>query len=886
MNSKINQFSIENQELRARLAEAEDTLRAIRNGEIDALVVKGNEGDQVFTLEGADFLYRQLIEEMREGALIVNAEGIVLYANRRFAEFLKIPLEELIGSMVADWFETVSKEALADLLSIGEAGRAELQLASRDGSNLAIQLSVNRQVITGQPYFLCLVAIDLTEINARKQQEADLLKEQLRVANQFRRELLSVVEDQKIAQSLLAKNQKLTQDIIDGSPSLIYSLDLAGNFTLVNQSLLTLFNIQRDQLIGRGRERILPQAIARLHRNHDLQVVKNGTGVELEEENIQTDGTHVYLSQKFPLFAVDGKIEGICGISTDITARKQMENSLRERTQAVEQSPNAIYITDLEGNIEWVNSGFIKMSGYTLEEVKGHNPSLLQSGNTPGTTFVQMWAQLLKGEEWRGELYNRRKDGTEYIEATMISPVRDALGKIISYMAIQENITEQKRAEARIEQLAHFDQLTGLPNRSQLIERFKFALSMTQRDNKQLSVMFLDLDRFKEVNDTLGHSLGDLLLIEIARRLKAALRDEDIVARLGGDEFILILPATDEHGAAQVARKLLGEIAQPCLLDGHEVISTPSIGIAIYPHDGNDFDSLSKCADTAMYRVKQEGRHNYCFFTAEMQAHATRTSLLGNALRFALSRGEFVLHYQPQVLMNGRVAGAEALLRWQHPELGLISPAEFIPIAEDSGLIIPIGEWVLRTAVHQLKAWQAAGMPPFLMAVNLSAVQFRQVGLTELVTGILDEAQLPHQYLELELTEAVAMSNPEAAMAVMNRLYEQGIRMSIDDFGTGYSSLSYLKRFKVYKLKIDQSFVRDISEDTDDKAIVTAVINLAKSLGLKTIAEGVETAEQLAFLRHQGCDEIQGYYFSRPLPAGDFENYIKKNLIKDQSIHD
>ena len=342
-------------------------------------------------------------------------------------------------------------------------------------------------------------------------------------------------------------------------------------------------------------------------------------------------------------------------------------------------------------------------------------------------------------------------------------------------------------------------------------------------------MIFLDLDHFKDINDTLGHTIGDQLLVEVATRLKTTLREEDTISRQGGDEFVLILPGTDEKGAAHVATKLMDLISKPCQIEQHELAATCSIGIAIYPYDGEDFETLSKNADAAMYRVKQTGRNAFRFFTPEMQAHSARALQLGNALRQALPRGQLQLHYQPQILIqDGHVTGAEALLRWQHPELGAISPAEFIPIAEDSGQIIQIGEWVLRTAIKQLKDWMDGGLPPIVMAVNLSAAQFRQPNLPELVTGILDEVGLPHKYLELELTEAVAMDEPQTAIAVMDKLHALGIRMSIDDFGTGYSSLSYLKRFKVYKLKIDQSFVDDITDDPDDKAIVAAIINMAR----------------------------------------------------------
>ena len=432
---------------------------------------------------------------------------------------------------------------------------------------------------------------------------------------------------------------------------------------------------------------------------------------------------------------------------------------------------------------------------------------------------------------------------------------------------------------ARIQYLAHFDMLTGLPNRTELNDHSNIAFSHAKRSHENLAIMFLDLDYFKDINDTLGHSVGDALLITLSARIKLALREEDTVSRLGGDEFIFLLPGANATGAAQVAQKMLDHISEPYQIGLHELSITASIGIAIYPDDGNDREMLSKNADVAMYRAKNEGRNGYRFFTQEMQILLSRNMQLLTALRNALKLDQLQVYYQPQISMqNGKLVGMEALLRWQHPEFGAVPPSEFIPIAESSGLILSIGEWVLRTAVKQAKTWQEAGLAHIVLAVNLSAVQFRHLDLPDLVSRVLNETELSPEYLELELTESTTMQDPPGAIAVMNNLHQRGVRMSIDDFGTGYSSLSYLKKFKVYKLKIDQSFVRDISTDPEDKAIVVAIISLATSLGMQTIAEGVETIEQFNFLRENGCNEVQGFYYSKPLPAEKFELFVRNAM--------
>jgi diguanylate cyclase (GGDEF)-like protein/PAS domain S-box-containing protein len=670
--------------------------------------------------------------------------------------------------------------------------------------------------------------------------------------------------------------EKKFRTLAEHTPDLIVRIDRNMNIVYINKSVENLFEILSEEFIGQPVSRLEDMSVGCLCSTFIHKLFENGKEIRTEFE-IQTHSGLIWIDSTFlPEYDEKGEIEYVLKVSTNITKRKEAEKELIKLSQAVEQSPNTIIITDLEGNIEYTNATFTQTSGYTQAEVIGKNPRFIHAGKTAKITYDAMWADIANGKTWYGEFINRRKDGTEYIEAVKTSPIFQADGSITNYMMIKDDITEKKRVEERIHYLANFDLLTGLPNRVQLEERITYSINVAKRHNGELAVMFLDIDHFKDINDTLGHHIGDVLLMELAKRFQEILREEDTVSRLGGDEFIFMVSHTNAQTIIHVVQKLLDSIAQPFTIESNELTVTASIGIAIYPVDGTDQETLSKNADTAMYRAKKEGRNGYCFFTQEMQENSVRNLQLSNALYRALERDQLYVVYQPQLTSDGkRIIGAEALLRWTHPELGNIPPVEFIPLAEDIGLILPIGEWVLRTAVKQAKIWMESGLSPMIVAVNLSAVQFRHSRLPELVTTILNEEGLPPEYLEIELTEAVAMYNPQSAYAVMDNLHERGIRMSIDDFGTGYSSLSYLKKFKVYKLKIDQSFVRDISIDVEDKAIVKAIIMMAHSLGLQTIAEGVETEEQLSYLREQGCDEIQGYYYSKPLRAEEFEVFVR-----------
>jgi diguanylate cyclase (GGDEF)-like protein/PAS domain S-box-containing protein len=561
------------------------------------------------------------------------------------------------------------------------------------------------------------------------------------------------------------------------------------------------------------------------------------------------------------------------------TRRQRAEEDLRESEQRlrtiIETEPECIKVIGLQGELMDINATGLKLLEVSSLEEARQNSLLDFIPPEFHENLETLRRQVMQGQNAIAEFEIVGLKGTRRQVETHAAPLRDAKGNITALLGITRDITERRRNEARIQYLANYDVLTGLPNRAQLDEHLRYALSLAKRSNGHLALMFLDLDRFKEINDSLGHGTGDALLVMVAKRLQSLLREEDTISRLGGDEFIAMLPGSDAQGAAQVAQKILDIVATPYQIERYELSVTVSIGIAVYPGDGINLETLSQSADTAMYRAKNEGRNGYRFFTPEMQARTTRNMQLVNALRHALEYDQFDLYYQPQIsLVNNRIVGAEALLRWNHPELGQISPAEFIPVAEDTGLIIPIGEWVIRKAIQQLKQWLDHGALPVIMAVNLSAVQFLFSSLSDLISRLLQEASVPSHLFELELTEGVAMHDPQSAIAIMTSLSEQGIRLSIDDFGTGYSSLNYLKKFNVYKLKIDQSFVQNISTAEEDRAIISAIISMAKSLGLKTIAEGVETHEQLVFLQNQGCDEGQGYYFSQPLPANQFDTWL------------
>ena len=565
---------------------------------------------------------------------------------------------------------------------------------------------------------------------------------------------------------------------------------------------------------------------------------------------------------------VEGTHFGVL-LGRDASARIAAESKLRLAARVISRSGEGIIISDAKGLIVEVNKAFETITGYSRADALGRNPNFLSSGRQDKEFYRRMWQTLHAEGFWQGEIWNRRKNNEIFPEWLSLSAIRDDGGEITHYVATFSDVTEAKANEARIQHMAHHDFLTGLPNRFLLTDRFKQVAAAAERNDTRYALLFIDLDRFKNVNDTLGHSIGDQLLRDVASRLGSIVRGTDTLSRQGGDEFLVLLGEVETpEAAAIVARKLMQVLGEPFLLDGHPITVTPSIGIAVSPEDGTDLDSLLKHADLAMYDAKQQGRNNYQFFRREMNARSLELLLMESDLRQALRKSEFELHYQPQIsVSSGRPQGLEALLRWRHPERGLVSPADFIPMAEETGLILPIGQWVLNTACQQLANWRTNGWPELRVAVNLSAAQFRQQDLLTQVETALAAANLPADALELEVTESILMIDAEGTAKMLNALNAMGVTLAIDDFGTGYSSLAYLKRFSVSTLKVDRSFVNGIGIDGEDAAICSAIIGLARSLRLDVVAEGVETQAQYDWLAKAGCHIIQGYFTGRPAPA-------------------
>jgi diguanylate cyclase (GGDEF)-like protein/PAS domain S-box-containing protein len=682
---------------------------------------------------------------------------------------------------------------------------------------------------------------------------------------------------------------KLQSAALEAAAHAVVITDHEGKIVWLNRAFTALTGYSKEEVLGKNPRLLKPGEHSETYYAKLWSTISLGKVWQGELVSKRKDGT-TYTEEMTITPVTQDLGNAACthfvAIRQDVTKRKQMEEMLQNNENKYralfEESADANWLMDEKGFLD-CNSAALQMFGYSARTEMMHPADISppnQPDGTPSRAAAEqkMAAAFLHGKE-RFEWLHQRKNGDVFPAEVCLTALTVSGRPML--LATVRDITDRKAAEERVRYLAYYDALTGLPNRTLLQDRLEKALASARRRKDKLALLFLDLDRFKDINDSVGHSVGDLLLQEIGERLKTWGREQDTIARLGGDEFmIMVTEVRDATDAAVAAERLMDEMTAEFVVQGHSFSVNCSLGISIFPEHGADSETLIKNADAAMYSAKENGRNNFRFFTEEMNARVVERLTLENGLRLALEREQLSLVYQPQTdIATGRITGMEALLRWQHPDLGLIPPDKFIRIAENSGLIVPIGEWVLRTACRQARKWQDEGLPAVSIAVNVSAVQFRQEGFCELIRRVLRETGLGPQYLELELTESVLLANAEVMLLVVQELKAMGLTLAIDDFGTGYSSFSYLRQFRVNKFKIDRSFIRDVTVNPDDAAIAAAIISMAKSLRLKVIAEGVETEAQLSFLRKHQCDEIQGYYFSRPLSPEQAADKLRSSAV-------
>jgi len=666
----------------------------------------------------------------------------------------------------------------------------------------------------------------------------------------------------------------------------LFNLAPVGYLTLSEKGLIQEANVAAADLLGVEKSRLPGTPLSRFvdpvqhatfyahwHRVFD------GNGRDTCEITLARDDGSERFAELESVFAPDGQLGAgqWWMVVTDITERKRADEQVRKLSTAVEHSPAMVLITDPNGEIEYVNPKFLNVTGYTIEEIVGKTPSLLASAGTARRQYEDLTNTASQGREWRGELQNTKKDGSPFWVYASISPVRASDGAITHYVLVQEDITVIKDYETQLLRQARFDAITSLPNRFLAMDHLQTAMASARRYRTKVGVLYIDLDHFKKINDTLGHAAGDQFLMLAAKRLSSCVREEDTVARLGGDEFTVILPKIKDIADTEpVIHKILKAFSSPFALGSREAFVTASIGAAAYPDDGEHPDVLMQNADIAMYRAKQRGRNTFRFFSPELNVHALERMGTEGQLSHALERQELAIHYQPVVeTISGRIVGAEALLRWNNVELGEVPPSRFIPLAEETGLIVPIGRWMMNTACHEGRSALGRGHGAFRLSLNISSRQFRAEGLVRDIGQALARYDIPHHCLELEITEGLLMEDLPDTRKILHELGRLGVRLSVDDFGIGYSALSYLKRFPVNGLKIDKSFICGLPTDRGDVSLVEAIIAMARSLHIEVTAEGVETEEQLRFLRQRGCDFVQGYYLSEPLPAEKFNDLME-----------
>jgi diguanylate cyclase (GGDEF)-like protein/PAS domain S-box-containing protein len=793
-------------------------------------------------LQKSETRYRNIVELAQEGIWQIDADNCTNFVNKKMADILGFTADEMLGKSLFSFMDDEGKavtERNIERRRQGMAEEHEFKFFRKDGSEVWAIVNANPLFDEGGGYAGALAMI--SDITERKRGELALAQSE----RNFRTLIMDV--NIGILVHYLGKH-------VFANPRLLKML----GYTLEEFRRTSMEDIVRSdeyqKVYAHYKARLAGQSVPNVYET--VLQTKDGFSIPVE----LTSTTTVW----------EGQPAGLV-LFQDITDRQHAIGQMHKLSKAVEQTADAVIITDPKGVIEYVNAAFEHTTGYGRDEVIGQTPSLIKSDRQKPEFYKNLWQTILAGEVYNEVFVNRRKDGSLYYEEKTITPLKDNEGRITHFVSTGKDITERMHIQERLQYMTQHDALTDLPNRVLLFDRLMQALVRARRHNRLLAVLFIDLDRFKNINDTLGHEAGDQLLQQLSARLRRCVREDDTVARFGGDEFVILLDDVIlESDINDMAKKVLEELVPPFNIGSQQLYISASIGISLYPNDGQDSSELLKNADVAMYRAKERGKNTYQFYSADMSSRAFERLTLESSLRHAIERNEFRLYYQPQIdIRTGSLIGVEALLRWQHPEFGMVMPMEFMPLLEETGLIVPAGEWVLNTACTQLLAWHDAGWPTLRMAVNLSARQFASESLSIALENALAMMRGDLTCLELEITESVLMQNAQSTIDTMSRLSAMGCRFAIDDFGTGYSSLSYLKRFPISALKIDRSFVRDIPADKDDAAIVTTIVAMAHNLKLQVIAEGVETEEQLGFLRACGCDSMQGYLFSRPLPADE-----------------
>lgn len=782
--------------------------------------------------------WRAFTQHSPNHIMVLDAEGTIIFINHTVAG---LDIDSVTGTSVYDYLSDeaarIAHACYEQVFDTGQSSQYEISYTDPTGvthifENLVYPLTENEQVVA--------IINDARDIS--------LVREQ---------------------QSNLEHKNTLLDAVISQSPVVMWAIDNTGVFTLSEGKALEKLGIKPGQVVG--------QSVFDVYKDYpdiirDSEAALHGNPVN----SIVHVAGRIFHAYYNPLKDRQGNITGVMGVANDITDLQQIEAEMHILSSALEQTADLVLITNVDGIIEYVNPAFEATTGYSREEVLGKKPNFLRSGKQDVQFYQRLWETILNGEVFSDIFINARKDGSIYYEEKSITPIVDKQNKITHFIATGKDISERMRVQERLHYMAHHDALTKLPNRTLFMDRLRQAMARARWHKRLIAVMFLDIDRFKNINDSLGHIVGDQLLIQLTQRLSSGVRAGDTIARFGGDEFAVLLDdIASEKDISQLAKKILDTMVPAFVLQGHEFYITASIGVSIFPNDGEDPETLLRNADVAMYRAKDLGRNNYQFYSNEMSARAFERLTLENSLRHALKRMEFSLLYQPQMdIKTRRIVGVEALLRWQHPDLGMILPSDFVPLLEETGLIVEVGDWVLHTALQQAASWHKAGHDYLKVSINLSGRQFNNPDFITSLQNTLQTTGLNPNLIELELTESMLMRNASMTISALNTLHHLGIGIAVDDFGTGYSSLNYLRRFPISTLKIDRSFIRDAIEDADDRAITSAIIVMAQSLNLNVIAEGVETEAQLIFLHSLDCQQIQGNFCSSPVSA----NTISKML--------